>query len=85
MAREVFYRQCRMERANEHTTAWIPETLAVVGKVLRLKQGDAWVEGWRVTQVWKKRLSAEEVGKFHGSVKAHRRATGDSSPREETR
>jgi len=34
--------QCRMQRGNIHTIAWIPSIFAVVGKYLKLRGEDGW-------------------------------------------
>jgi len=45
-----------MDDANENslvcTTAWIPEEYAVVGKLVKIKDNDAWSDGWAVRQTW---------------------------------
>lgn len=50
---EPSYRQCRLERKTSsgttHTTQWLPERFAVVGKYLKLKQSDgSFEDGWQV-------------------------------------
>jgi hypothetical protein len=50
------YKQCVLEKFLGHwkqrQTAWIPEHLAKVGKVLRVRiQEDLWDNGWLVMEV----------------------------------
>lgn len=43
------YVQCRLQRGNTFTTAWIPSVFAKVGQYLRIKS----VDGWKVVGVGK--------------------------------
>jgi hypothetical protein len=58
-------------------TSWIPEEFAVVGRVLRLRQGESWQDGWVVRTVGTRRLAEQEMPDTHSGIKRHRRATGD--------
>jgi hypothetical protein len=60
MSRELFYIQCRLEQIIDsdsfsYRTAWIPERYARKGRVLRIKQGDVWADGWEVTETYVKK------------------------------
>jgi len=59
-----FMRQCEMERARpdgsrETTTSFIPEEFAQVGRYLKLKDNDQWVDGWKVVSVGARRSKKE--------------------------
>jgi hypothetical protein len=45
----MLYKQCRLRRGNGETMAWIPSTLATVGKRLAVKENGEWVSGWIVS------------------------------------
>lgn len=51
MAKEVYYRQCQLVRGATHQITWLPERYAVVGRYVKLKEGDVWDDGWQVTSV----------------------------------
>lgn len=84
MAKKVFFNQCWMEKRIEgglaHTTSWIPEQFAKVGKTLKLRQNGVWEDGWKVKMVGA-RLSEEYLPDAHDDIKALRKATGDSLPK----
>ena len=40
--------QCVLTNGNRRTTAWLPEQFATPGRAVRLKDGGAWHDGWRV-------------------------------------
>jgi hypothetical protein len=44
---------------------WIPEEFAVVGKPLRLKEGDAWDDGWIVIGVGARKPANEDRSRHH--------------------
>lgn len=51
----MFYKQCKLQRKNIQTVAYIPSEFAKVGKVVQIKQEDgSWDDGWTV-------LSASEA------------------------
>lgn len=86
MARDVFYRQCRLvKRVPDGELAqvsWLPEPYASAGRVVKLRDDDgAWDDGWVVVSAGANRLRPDEVPDFHVLVKAHRRATGDAATR----
>jgi hypothetical protein len=83
MARDVFYRQCRLVKQTQtgelQQVSWIPDWFAVVGNVLKLRADDkTWDNGWVVQSTGHNRLSADQVPDFHEMSKAHLRATGDA-------
>lgn len=48
----MYYKQTTLRRDSCVEVSWIPETLAHVGKRVRLKtQGGAWEDGWVVDSV----------------------------------
>lgn len=60
--REKFYRQCELARPSELgrelMTSWIPEKIAKVGNVVRLKDEDGeWTEGWEVLVAYDVRMA----------------------------
>jgi hypothetical protein len=44
-----FYKQCRLQKGNTHQVVWIPQEFAKAGKIVGIKKGDEWDEGWEVT------------------------------------
>jgi len=52
MSKEVMYRQCRLEKKTQtgvsEQVSWIPSRYAVVGRILELKEGESWDNGWQV-------------------------------------
>ena len=73
-----FSRQCFLvNRSRNHQkvkTSWIPEKFAEVGKVLKLKEGDEWEDGWEVVHVGS-RLDSKTVNENSQLYKKHRRGT----------
>lgn len=55
MAKALNYRQCVLRKKSKdgstlEQVSWIPESLARIGKVLRLRDdGETWSNGWEVT------------------------------------
>jgi hypothetical protein len=85
MARDVFYRQCRLVKRTETgelvQVSWLPEPYATEGRVVKLRGGDGgWDDGWVVRGAGWRRLPADQVPDPHELRKAHRRATGDAEP-----
>ena len=82
MARTVFYRQCRLVRrvaGGEYgLVSWLPDTFAVVGRAVKLRETAGWQDGWTVIGAGHRRLPASEVPDFHELSKAHLRASGDA-------
>jgi hypothetical protein len=80
------YVQCvlaRKSKANETITlvSFIPENLAKLNEVLRLRKKNVWQEGWVVKFVGSKQYTQPYSRK---QIKAHRRNTGDSLPKHAT-
>lgn len=47
------YRQCSLVNGRgRRRVAWIPDRFATVGRLLRLKDGGEWSNGWRVERVF---------------------------------
>ena len=83
MAKQVFYRQCRLVKRIEGgelgLVSWLPEPFAAPGRIVKLREGDgSWDDGWVVVGAGPNRLPAAEVPDFHQLSKAHLRATGDA-------
>ena len=86
MARDVFYRQCRLVKRIDGgelaQVSWLPEPYASAGRVVKLRDADgAWDDGWVVVGAGDRRLRPDQVPDCHDLVKAHRRATGDAETR----
>lgn len=80
--RPTTYQQCRLRRQNSEQVCFLPQTFAVAGRVVRLKQpDDSWQDGWAVANVYGEPVPAELLPDAHNAVKVHRRATGDASSR----
>ena len=82
MAREVFYRQCRLVKRVENgecvQVSWIPEPYATKGRIVKLRESGVWDDGWVVVSAGTNRLRQDEVPDFHVLGKALLRATGDA-------
>jgi hypothetical protein len=82
MSRTIHYRQCHLvcktEAGEMHLTSWIDESFAVVGKKVKVWEGEGWSVGWEVVRVGSTRMADDELPDPHQGVKAHRKATGDS-------
>jgi len=78
MAKQVFYRQCRLVKRIENgelvLVSWLPEPHAATGRPVKLREDDGWV----VVGAGDTRLPADQVPDFHQLSKAHLRATGDA-------
>ena len=48
------YKQCtlRQLKSNWVRTSWIPEQFAVEGRILEIKEGEEWTDGWKVVDVF---------------------------------
>lgn len=83
MARNVFYRQCRLVKRTATgelaLVSWIPEPYAAAGRVVKLREEDgSWDDGWLVQEAGRNRFTADQLPDFHQLSKAHLRATGDA-------
>lgn len=86
MAKQVYYKQCRLERKTDggklNLVSYIPEQFAVKDKVLKLRDDEGvWTDGWKVVGASPNRLETSQLPDFHQISKAHLRATGDSLPK----
>ena len=85
MAKKVKFKQCKMVKKEfgreVHTVSWIPEKFAVVGKVLKLKNKEGeWDDGYVVESASSEAI--DEPPDPRQSIRGHRKATGDSLPKE---
>ncbi|HJZ59259.1 MAG TPA: hypothetical protein VKE74_30220 [Gemmataceae bacterium] len=83
MARDVFYRQCRLVKRTATgelaQVSWLPEPYASAGRVVKIREPDgSWDDGWVVREAGPNRLPAHQVPDFHQLSKAHLKATGDT-------
>ena len=77
MTREIFYKQCRLERREGHVrmerTTWLPEAFAVEGGTVRLRDGDTWTDGWTVVSASGTRLPERvAVNQAHAHTRQRR-------------
>lgn len=71
----MFYKQVTLRRGDTFEVSYIPETLAHVGKNLKIKDPDgSWSGGWKVVSVGT-RLSEEYVLEHEKDYAKHRRGT----------
>jgi len=50
---ETTHTQCFLRRVNGRVqTSWIPTKFAKKGKFLKLREGDAWENGWEVVRTY---------------------------------
>ena len=65
MASKDFFRQCKLRKKDgditEHTTSWIPEIFAKVGNICELRIVNEYVDGWKIINVSKERLTGMDV------------------------
>lgn len=84
----IFYRQCHLVKPMEvgelRQMSWIPEQYAVLGKVLKLRQEETWVDGWVVATVSSTRLEEKLLPDSHKEIKSHRKKTGDAMQKSES-
>lgn len=73
-----YSRQCILINATAEgkkvMTSWIPEKFAEVGKILKLKEGDEWVDGWEVFKIGS-RMESKTVNENSQLYKKHRKGT----------
>lgn len=81
MAKNTKYRQCvltkKMEVGIKQQVSFIPEKYAVKNKVLKLKNGDDWENGWVVEHAGENLVDEDLLPDYHDEIKKHRKATGD--------
>lgn len=86
MTKTIDFRQCRLRKTNSPSSStvmvsYIPAKFARVQSVLRLKQEDGtWIGGWVVEHAGAK-INEAHLPNAHQGIKAHRKATGDTTPR----
>jgi hypothetical protein len=69
---------------NNHVTdtAFIPQRFASVGNILKVKYGNCWSDGWEVAEVHSTVFEEDEMPWPPAQVRAHKKATGDSDPKQ---
>lgn len=80
----MYYKQCRLRKDNKdgsysEQVSYIPEKFCVKNKILKLKDGTKWDNGWVVTFVSKEKVDESKLPDYWSEIKGHRRATGDSN------
>lgn len=72
----MFYQQVKLKKGSREQVSWVPDNFAKKGKVLKLKEGDTWENGWEVTWVFRDiTLSHAEVMIENVQHKHHREVT----------
>jgi len=80
------YVQCKLKRGNQGTYSWLPKSFAIVGKVLKLKEGEEWEDGWVVEEAWQEKPAAQVIAasqlykKHRKGTDAHRTPDGWDGP-----
>ena len=69
--KEVFYRQCVLQKGNTQQTAWIPEKFADTKKIVEISGDD----GWHVTAVGSTRLDSKTANSMSRVHLQHRKAS----------
>ena len=77
-----YYRQCKMQKHDSFQTSFLPEEFAIKNKVIKLRDNGVWDDGWQVIEVSSFRRTEESLPDYHAEIKRHRKATGDSQPKE---
>lgn len=75
------YKQCVLINGTLNTVSWIPEKFAKKGHMIKLKNGEQWVNGWIVESVGSESIDEKHLPDSHAAVKSHRKSTGDSMPK----
>lgn len=83
MKRKYRFRQCLLQRHDGEgtvffTTSWLPEHFGVVGRELSLRNGEYWVDGWKVMQAGP---PVDDPPDWRRLIRGHRKMTGDALPR----
>jgi hypothetical protein len=82
VSKQVFYKQCRLQKGDSHQVSWIPEQFAVRGKILKLRDdAGIWDNGWEVKGAGSHRVESHGLLDAHQIIKSHRQATGDALPK----
>lgn len=73
---DSIYRQCQLVKSGGISrTTWLPESFAVPGEAVRLKDGRAWTDGWTVAGVFGT-ATVRELAEGPGDI----RAAGEGRP-----
>lgn len=72
MKNDYYMKQCVVRKDNVHTTAWLPEEFAHVGKPIQLKQNDSWVRGYQVESVSEVKKPASFMIDYEKGHEKHR-------------
>ncbi len=82
MSKEHYFRQCRLKKLTEkgylEQTSYIPEPFCVVGKIIKLRSENIWVDGWQVIEASDVRVEDSDLPDLHKEIRGHRKNTGDS-------
>lgn len=80
--KKTYYKQCDLQKGNMFQTSWIPEKFATLNRVLKLRDGDGkWDDGWVVIRAGQNRVEDSSMPDLHKEIRGHRKATGDSLPK----
>jgi hypothetical protein len=75
MSKETkFYCQCTLRKGNTSQVAWIPQCFAEVGRIVQIRNGEAWDDGW-VVDFASTPLDAETVEKNERNYRKQRKAS----------
>ena len=77
----VKYKQCTLKKGNTQKVSWIPSKYAKLNKILKLKRGDVWTDGWEVISVSTNEVDEKILPDSHNMIKSHRKRTGDANPK----
>lgn len=79
------YKQVLLKKNETSYRVFVPKEFAVIGKLLRVKEEDVWVDGWRVEEISSNEVDEDHLPDSHKAIKAHRNQTGDSAPKEKSK
>lgn len=57
----MFHKQVKLQKDNVTYYCWVPEEYAHVGRKIRVKIEDVWVDNWTVEEVYKERVESNEI------------------------
>lgn len=75
------YIQCKLSKNNLVRVAFIPKEFAIIGKSLKIKNGEVWENGWVVVRTSTIIVDEAHLPDSHSEIKSHRKKTGDASPK----
>lgn len=77
---QLKYRQCSLHNiyTNSLQVSYIPDKFAILNKIIKLKENEQWVDGWKVVYVSSRAVDEVNLPNVHKDVKGHRKMTGDS-------